>query len=161
MRKIACIQICLIAVLLTCAVRTPAAQEDKASRTAATSYARLVDTTGVALASAHSRLIVSFYSICCGINQKAKEKLDKFIHNYEQATGKQLTKEVVHWGKEGEIDYCFRLSELSLRERKRFVSKVRLLLRRSKLVNINENAACRSERARVTSLDLKPETTKY
>lgn len=92
------------------------------------------------------RLVVSFYSICCGIDQKAKEKLDGFIRQYEKAKGKQLTKAAVRWGREGEIDYCLKLSELSPREQKRFIAKVRLLLKRSKLVHINENVACQSER---------------
>jgi hypothetical protein len=93
-----------------------------------------------------SRLVVSFYSICCGIDHQAQEDLDKFIKRYEKTKGKQLTKAAVHWGREGEIDYCLKLSELSLREQKRFISKVRLLLKKSKLVHINENVACQSER---------------
>ena len=93
-----------------------------------------------------SRLVVSFYSICCGIDHKAQENLDKFIKRYEKAKGKRLTKAAVRWGREGEIDYCFKLSELSRREQKRFISKVRLLLKESKLVHINENVACQSER---------------
>lgn len=92
------------------------------------------------------RLVVSFYSICCGIDLKAQEKLDDFIKRYEKAKGKQLTKAAVRWGKEGEIDYCLQLSELSRKEQKRFISKVRLLLTRSKLVSIKENVACQSER---------------
>ena len=60
-----------------------------------------------------SRLVVSFYSICCGIDHKAKEKLDEFIKRYEKAKGKPLTKAAVRWGREGEIDYCLKLSELS------------------------------------------------
>ncbi len=92
------------------------------------------------------RLVVSFYSICCGIDSKAQEDLDKFIKRYEKTNRKQLTKAAVHWGKEGEIDYCLKLSELSRREQKRFISQVRLLLKRSKLVHINENAACQSGR---------------
>ena len=92
------------------------------------------------------RLVVSFFSICCGIDDKAKEKLDVFIKRYEKTTGKQLTKTAVRWGREGEIDYCLPLSELSRREQKRFISKVRVLLKRSKLVHINENVACQSGR---------------
>lgn len=94
----------------------------------------------------NSRLVVSFYSICCGINHTAREKLDRFINNYEKAKGKQLTKATVHWGKEGEIDYCFKLSELMPKEQKKFISKVKLVLRQSKLVHITENVACKSER---------------
>jgi len=93
-----------------------------------------------------SRLVVSFYSICCGIDHKTKEKLDKFIKQYEKAKGKRLTKAAVRWGREGEIDYCLKLSELSPRQQKKFISKVRSLLKRSKLVHINENVACQSKR---------------
>jgi len=94
----------------------------------------------------NSRLVVSFYSICCGIDNMAKEKLDRFVNSYEKTKGKQITKATGRWGKEGEIDYCFKLSELLPREQKRFISKVRLLLRKSKLVHISENASCKSER---------------
>lgn len=92
-----------------------------------------------------SRLVVSFYSICCGIDHKAKEDLDKFIKLYEKSRGKQLKKAAVRWGREGEIDYCLKLSELSPREQKKFIAKVRTLLKRSKLVHINENVTCQSE----------------
>jgi hypothetical protein len=93
-----------------------------------------------------ARLVVSFYSICCGINHKAQEDLDKFIKRYEKTKGKQLTKTTVRWGREGEVDYCLKLSELSPREQKRFIAKVRSLLKKSKLVHINENVACRDVR---------------
>jgi hypothetical protein len=93
-----------------------------------------------------SRLVVSFYSICCGIDRQAQEKLDKFINTYEKAKGKQLTRSAVHWGREGEIDYCLKLSELSPRQQRKFISKVRSLLKSSKLVHINENTACKRER---------------
>jgi hypothetical protein len=93
-----------------------------------------------------SRLVVSFYSICCGIDQKAKAKLDTYISNYEKARGKQLKKTEAHWGREGEVDYCFKLAELSPGERKRFISKVKSLLKRSKLVHINKNAPCSNAR---------------
>jgi hypothetical protein len=94
----------------------------------------------------NARLVISFYSICCGIDHKAQEKLDRFINSYEKAKGRQLTKATVHWGREGEIDYCFKLSELLPKEQKRFISKVKWVLRKSRLVHINENAACKSER---------------
>ncbi len=91
-----------------------------------------------------SRLVVSFYSICCGIDNEAKESFDKFIKQYEKTKRKKLAKAESHWGREGEIDYCFQLSELSRSEKKKFISKVRMLLKSSKLVHINENATCQS-----------------
>lgn len=93
-----------------------------------------------------SRLVVSFYSICCGIDHQAQENLDKFIKQYEKTKRKQLAKTAVPWGREGEVDYCLKLSELSRRDQKKFIAQVRTLLKKSKLVHINENAACQSGR---------------
>lgn len=92
------------------------------------------------------RLVISFTSICCGIDHEAKQKLDDFIKQYEKAKGKPLTKSAVHWGKEGEIDYCLQLSELSRKQQKTFISQVRSLIGKSKLVDIKDNAACQSGR---------------
>lgn len=92
------------------------------------------------------RLVVSFYSICCGIDTQAKERLDKFIAAYEQAQGKRLAKQTGYWGKEGEMDYCFQLAELTVRERSGFIAKVRRLLTSSTLVHVRENAPCKNER---------------
>jgi hypothetical protein len=93
-----------------------------------------------------SRLVVSFYSICCGIDNKAQDKFDRFVSNYERAHRKQLREGKVHWGREGEIDYCLPLSELSRREQQRFIANVRSLLRRSRLVHISENEVCKTGR---------------
>jgi len=93
-----------------------------------------------------ARLVISFYSICCGIDHEAKDKLDKFIRDYEAAHHRRLKMAAVHWGREGEIDYCFRLSELTPRERKSFISRTRSLLSKSKLMRIYKNVPCKSER---------------
>ena len=91
------------------------------------------------------RLIVSFYSICCGINGKAKEQLDEFISNYEKEKRIGLARETVNWGREGEIDYCFKLSGLPSKERNRVVSKIKALVNGSELVRIQENARCNNK----------------
>jgi len=91
------------------------------------------------------RLVVSFYSICCGIDHEAQERLDKFIRQYEKTKRRQLAKTTVNWGREGEVDYCLPLSEISARDQRSFIAKVRTLLKSSKLVHIEENVACRNE----------------
>ena len=92
------------------------------------------------------RLIVSFYSICCGINGKAKEKLDEFVSNYERDKRTRLARETVNWGREGEIDYCFKLSGLRSREENRVVSEIKKLVKGFDLVHIQENAPCKNKR---------------
>ena len=81
---------------------------------------------------------VEFYSIGEGIDFKTKEDFDKFLNTYT----KKLVYEPASWGREGEIDYCLKINELSPAEQTDFVKKAKELLSRSKLVHVNENAKC-------------------
>lgn len=94
----------------------------------------------------NSRLIVSFISIGEGTDFKAKDSMDVFLRNYEQASGKAVKFEAVPWGREGEVDYCFVLNELSEKEQKKFVADIRSRLSFSQLVQISENQPCRLRR---------------
>jgi hypothetical protein len=94
---------------------------------------------------AHSRLIISFNSPGNGIDYKAKKEIDGFISSYEKEQGVPLAKEEIHWGKEGELDYCFKLSELAKEDQEDFVSRIKSLVRKSKRTGIVENAPCRNK----------------
>ena len=94
---------------------------------------------------AHSRLIISFNSPGNGIDYKAKKEIDGFISSYEKERGVPLAKEEIHWGKEGELDYCFKLSELAKEDQEDFVSRIKSLVRKSKRIGIVENAPCRNK----------------
>lgn len=83
-------------------------------------------------------LVLSFYSIGAGIDNEAKESYDKFLDSYRD----KVSVEETRWGREGEVDYCLKLSGLSEGEKNDFVEKSRNLLEKSKLVHINENAPC-------------------
>jgi hypothetical protein len=83
-------------------------------------------------------LVLSFYSIGGGIDLEAKEGYDKFLEGYK---GK-ITPEETRWGREGEVDYCLKLSALSEGEKKDFIAKSRKVLENSKLVHIYENHRC-------------------
>lgn len=84
------------------------------------------------------RLVVEFYSIGAGVDNKTREDFDKFIGSYP----KKIAYETTHWGREGELDYCLKLSELSTGEQADFVKKATEMLSSSKLVHINEHAKC-------------------
>ena len=94
-------------------------------------------------ARAHSRLIVSFSSPGNGIDYKVKKEIDECITSYEKDKDVRLAKEERHWGKEGELDYCFKLSELSKEEQEDFVSRIKSLVKKSKRTGLVENAPCR------------------
>jgi hypothetical protein len=91
-------------------------------------------------AQAKYRLVVSFISFASGTDGAARKKIDEYIAQFEKEKRVTLAKEVVRWGKEGEVDYCFGLTELSQSDQANFVEKINSL--RSKRVTTQENAPC-------------------
>lgn len=98
------------------------------------------------VAAQKARLIVSFYSIGTGINSQARNRFIEYISRYEKAKAVKLAKEEVHWGREGEVDYCLQLKEIRPKERQKFILKIRSLLKNAKYVRIEENAPCKNMR---------------
>ena len=88
--------------------------------------------------NSNTRFVVSFYSIGQGIDGTIHGEFVKFLDSYP----KKITYEPKHWGREGEIDYCLALSELSSAEQMDFVNKAKVILAKSKLVNLKENSQC-------------------
>ena len=84
------------------------------------------------------RLVVQFYSKGEGIDSKVNDAFVKFVDTYT----KKIVYEPTHWGREGEIDYCLKLSELTSVEQDDFVKKAKDLLSKSALVHVNESAEC-------------------
>ena len=85
-----------------------------------------------------SRITISFNSICCGIDQEKHKKFLRFVKNYKPS----VSYSTITWGKEGERDYCFKLTELSPPAQKKFLKKIKRLLGDSRLVTIQENISC-------------------
>lgn len=88
-------------------------------------------------------LIVSFYSIGSGTEEDQINKLQLLIEEFSRSSGKPIQHQKVRWGREGEIDYCFSLNELSAEQKKQFISKTREALKSAKWVHIGENLPCR------------------
>lgn len=89
-----------------------------------------------------SRFIVSFYSPGNGIDRNAKNKFDAFLKKFEPTLAYTTTK----WGREGEVDYCFDLTELSAEQQEAFIASAKELLSTSKKVRFSENETCRDSR---------------
>lgn len=85
-------------------------------------------------------LVVSFISPGNGTDREAYDKLLALVKKQT----KHLAVVTGRWGKEGEHDECFQLTELSAEEKKAFVAAVRKEVGGSKRVNIGENAECSS-----------------
>ncbi len=94
----------------------------------------VVDSTAKPIA----RFIVSFNSICCGIDHKKNEEFLNFIGKYKNSP----TYTTYNWGEEGEMDYCFFLKEMTEKEQDVFIKKARKLLGNNRLVGTYENISC-------------------
>lgn len=84
------------------------------------------------------RLIVSFISKGAGPDGKKQPEFVKYIESHKKKPAYAL----VRWGREGEADYCFKLTELSATEQTEFITKVKEILNGSDLVFVNENQKC-------------------
>lgn len=85
------------------------------------------------------RLIVSFISKGAGTDLEKRTAFLKYVESHPK---KPAYKTVV-WGREGEVDYCFNLSELSSKkEIDSFIADVKKIAAASDMVFISENAEC-------------------
>lgn len=89
------------------------------------------------------RLSVSFFSPGSGINRDAYKKLERHIELFEEENGIKLTTYKVPWGREGEVDFCFKLSTIDNKKAEAFVTSVKNLLSGAEKVNIKENCSCK------------------
>jgi hypothetical protein len=84
-----------------------------------------------------SRLVVSFISQGEGIDKKTH---DAFVMWVKQKGN--IRYDAHSWGREGEMNYCFALENLSPAEQDEFVEEVRAQLIGKQQVYINEHADC-------------------
>ena|ERR1044072_9059577 len=87
------------------------------------------------------RFMVSFISKGEGIDKKSKSDFDRWL-----AGRKDITYNLSPWGREGEVSYCFPLSNLSTQEQEAFVRDVRNYLTNRDLIYFSENVACEKRR---------------
>jgi hypothetical protein len=85
-------------------------------------------------------LVVSFFSPGNGTDRAAFDKLTAIVAKLP----KEVAQVTGHWGKEGEHDECFALTELDAKEKAAFVAQVKKEVGASDRVTIKENAACQS-----------------
>jgi hypothetical protein len=88
-------------------------------------------------------LRVSFISIGSGTDRKARKEYEQFIIQFEESNKVTVLLEKANWGKEGEIDFCIKLTGLSSDLQKQFIQGTKDNLKDSKLVRIYENTSCK------------------
>lgn len=85
------------------------------------------------------RLIVSFISKGAGTDSEKRTAFIAYVNNHP----KKPAYKTVTWGREGEADYCFNLSELtSKKELITFIEDIRKIAAGSDMLTITENAEC-------------------
>ncbi|MCE2756082.1 MAG: hypothetical protein LW818_08865 [Ignavibacteriae bacterium] len=88
-------------------------------------------------------LRVSFFSIGSGIDRKTRQDYDRFIKEFEQKNNVSILLDKATWGKEGEIDYCIKLNNLSTELQEQFIRSTKDKIKDSKLVRLYENTTCK------------------
>jgi len=92
------------------------------------------------------RFNVSFISIGSGTDSKAKQQFNEFITQFNNNNKVTITPEIVSWGREGETDYCLKLTDLNNELQNKFILETKELLKTSKLIRYKENSTCRQKR---------------
>lgn len=88
------------------------------------------------------RFIVSFISIGEGTDRNGRETLDGVLASWEKKKGAPIAFESVPWGREGEVDFCFNLKELSKKEQELFVADMKSAFNGRSLIQMTENQPC-------------------
>ncbi len=85
------------------------------------------------------RFIVTFISIGEGTDRKGRETLDGVLASWEKKKGAPIAFESMPWGREGEVDFCFNLKELSAKEQELFVADMKTAFNGRSLIQMAEN----------------------
>ena len=88
--------------------------------------------------------VVSFGSVCCGPDMAAMLGIDDLLAEHERRHPGRAHVRKMHWGLEGEVDYCVFFTGLSWREGKEFTEAARAIVRRSShhTVEVKESGVC-------------------
>ena len=58
----------------------------------------------------------------------------------------KIISEISQWGREGDVDYCFKLTELNILQQDKFIKEAKELLNSYSLVKFYENTTCKRKR---------------
>lgn len=94
------------------------------------------------------RFTISFYSKGGGTDRLARGEFEIYLENFNKKNHKKLHYETTNWGREGEVDYCFKLEELRKKEQQKFIDDCKELLKESELVRFEEFSTCRSNKVK-------------
>lgn len=85
-------------------------------------------------------IVISFASKGEGIDREIRQKLDETVSKFEKENNTVIKLEKYGWGREGEVDYLFKLENLSTKQKKDLKAKVKAVIGNSDLVFISFDA---------------------
>ena len=91
-------------------------------------------------------VVVSFISIGEGTDQDGFNVLTRILDDFSVKTGKKPAYITIPWGREGEVDFYFKLKELNYTEKQSFISALKSGVKDHKLIQVNENVKNRFKR---------------
>ncbi len=93
-------------------------------------------------------LVVTTVSIGQGTDPDARRKFETILDRFERDNGVRLSVRSADWGKEGEEDYCYPLSEVPPAKAKALVQELRASFAGNEMLTIAEDAPCRESKNR-------------
>lgn len=85
------------------------------------------------------RFIVSFISIGSGSDMEAMKKFEEYIASFQEKNKTKLELKKIGWGREGEVDWCFHLKDMSAEKQSEFIAGAKKLFSGNELVLLSEN----------------------
>lgn len=86
--------------------------------------------------AAPCNMMLSFYSIGEGIDNKAVKDLGIYLEQYKNS---KVLIDTIWWGREGEIDFCLKFKNLSPEKKGDLINGIRKTLEKAEHVTIEEN----------------------
>ena len=86
------------------------------------------------------RLVVSLISIGEGTDPEGMRLIERYVEDFGKLSGKSLSYVLIPWGREGEVDCCFALNELTPALQAQFIEGLKERITGRNLLQINENA---------------------
>lgn len=120
------------------AEQAPVAASSAGSTTTSQNQMTEANSTQQKQAVVKYRLIISFISIGEGTDPVAREKMEGILSKWEMKAGKKIQMESFPWGREGEVDFCFLLNELSAPDQAALARELREAFIMHPLVQISE-----------------------
>ena len=87
-------------------------------------------------------LKVSFFSIGSGIDGKVRQEYERYINEFQTTNNVTIVFDKTSWGKEGEIDYCIKLTGLTKELQQEFIQSTKDKIKDSKRIRLYENTTC-------------------